>query len=153
MWFEEPIPPENVEEMAKVKHSTHVPIASGERLTTVYDAARAIEADAVSILQPDIGTCGGFIQSVKMAAIAEAHYVEIAPHLWGGAVLSAAVAQFSASIPNFLITECVLKANHFFSEITESFITWQDSCILLPDAPGLGVTFDDKALKPYLIDA
>jgi L-alanine-DL-glutamate epimerase-like enolase superfamily enzyme len=87
-----------------------------------------------------------------MAAIAEAHYVDMAPHLWGGAVLHAAVAQFSMSVPNFIITECILKADKFFSQITTEFLTWDKGYVYLPDAPGLGITLDDDALKSCLIE-
>ena len=84
MWFEEPVPPDNIEEMARVARQTSTPIATGERLTTKYEFARVVEAQAAAILQPALGRSGGILETKKIAAIAETHHVQIAPHLYCG---------------------------------------------------------------------
>ncbi len=90
LWFEEPTPPENPAEMARVATGTSIPIATGERLTTMYEFARVLEAGAASILQPATGRCGGVLDAKKIAAIAETHYALVAPHLYCGPIEAAA---------------------------------------------------------------
>ena len=82
LWFEEPVPPDDMAGMAKVRSHTSIPIAAGERLATKVEFARLISAAAVDILQPDLGRCGGLLEGKKIASIAEAHGVQIAPHCY-----------------------------------------------------------------------
>ena len=89
-WFEEPVPPENVGEMARVAAHTSIPIASGERLVTKYEFAELLEKQAAQIIQLDVGQCGGILESKKIAGMAEAHYAMIAPHMYVGPVAAAA---------------------------------------------------------------
>lgn len=150
-FMEEPIPPGNLEEMAKVKHSTNIPIAAGERIMTVYEASRAVEADALSILQPDLGTCGGISQAKKMAAVCEAHYVDLSPHLWGGPILISAAVELALSIPNFLIQESILTMNGFYSDITAEFLQWKNGYIYPSYKPGLGIELDESIIDKVLL--
>jgi len=152
MWFEEPVPPENMEEMARVRNSTVIPIAAGERMMTLFEATRAMELGAVSILQPDLGTCGGIGQAKKMSAIAEAHYVDISPHLWGGPILLSAAIQLALSIPNFLIQECIGTTQSFYKQITTTFATWENGFLYPSKSPGLGIELDEERIKTYLIE-
>ena len=105
LWFEEPMPPEMPEEMALVARATSIPIATGERLVTKYEFARVLECRAASILQMALGRVGGIMEAKKIAAMAETHYAQIAPHLYSGPVEGAANIQFAACLPNFLILE------------------------------------------------
>ena len=84
LWLEEPVPPENVDEMARVARSTSIPIATGERLASKYEFARVLNKQAASILQPALGRSGGILEGKKIAALAEVHYAQIAPHLYCG---------------------------------------------------------------------
>jgi galactonate dehydratase len=84
LWFEEPTPPEMPEEMAKVAAATTIPISTGERLTTKYEFARVLSTGAASILQLNLGRCGGLLEAKKIAGLAETHYAQIAPHLYCG---------------------------------------------------------------------
>ena len=104
-WFEEPVPPENFDEMARVASHTSIPIATGERLVTKYEFAQLLEKKAAQIIQLDVGQCGGITESKKIAAIAEAHYAVIAPHMYCGPIASAAAIQIDTCSPNFLIQE------------------------------------------------
>ena len=73
-WFEEPVPPENVDEMARVAAHTSIPIATGERLVSKYEFSEVLEKQAAQIIQLDVGQCGGIMEAKKIAGIAEAHY-------------------------------------------------------------------------------
>src|SRR3989441_2428677 len=105
MWFEEPVPPEMVEEMARVAAQTSIPIASGERLATKYEFASLIEKQAAGIIQVDVGQCGGILEAKKIAAIAEAHHALIAPHMYVGPIAAAAAIQLDTCSPNFMVQE------------------------------------------------
>ena len=83
-WFEEPVPPENVDEMARVARQTSIPIATGERLVTKYEFAQILNKQAAGIIQLDVGQCGGILESKKIAGMAEAHFAMIAPHMYVG---------------------------------------------------------------------
>ena len=151
LWFEEPTPPEMPEEMAKVAAQSRIPIATGERLTTKYEFARVLELGAARILQLNLGRVGGLLEAKKIAGMAEAHYAEIAPHLYCGPVVGAANIQISTCSPNFLILEGILDWSGFHAEILKAPIQWQDGYVIPPTAPGLGVELDEEvaAQNPY----
>jgi galactonate dehydratase len=147
LWFEEPVPPESAKEMATVKAKTTIPVATGERLFSVHDFIPLLETRAADILQPDLGSCGGISQCRKIAAMAEPFYVQIAPHVWGGPGITAAALQIAASIPNFLILESIYKSDGFFNEILTEPFQWEDGCLVVPERAGIGIDFDENALK------
>jgi 2-dehydro-3-deoxyphosphogalactonate aldolase len=151
LWFEEPVPPEMPEEMAAVARSTTIPIATGERLATKYEFARVLSLRAASILQMALGRVGGLLEAKKIAGMAEAHYAQIAPHLYCGPVEGAANIQLAACSPNFLILESIGTWSGFHSEILRQPIMWQDGYVIPPTAPGLGVELDEAvaARHPY----
>ncbi len=155
LWFEEPVPPERPEEMARVAKQTTIPIATGERLTTKYEFARVLELQAASILQPALGRVGGLLEAKKIAALAEANYAQIAPHLYCGPVEGVANIHLAACSPNFLILESIEDWTGFHNELLVSPINWQDGYIVPPTEPGLGIELNEEvALKhPYLDDA
>ncbi len=151
LWFEEPTPPEMPEEMAKVARQTSIPIATGERLATKYEFARVLETGAASILQLALGRVGGILEAKKIAGMAEAHYAQIAPHLYCGPIEGAANAQISACSPNFLILESIQTWGGFHSQILKKPMQWQDGYVIPPSEPGLGVELDEEvaAQHPY----
>ena len=136
LWFEEPTPPEMPEEMAKVARGTSIPIATGERLTTKYEFSRVLETGAASILQLNLGRVGGLLEAKKIAGMAEAHYAQIAPHLYCGPVVGAANIQLSACSPNFLVLEGIRDWGGFHAEILKTPIEWEDGYVIPPTAPG-----------------
>ncbi len=155
LWFEEPVPPESPEEMARVARQTSIPIATGERLTTKYEFARVLELQAASILQMALGRVGGLLEAKKIAGMAETHYAQIAPHLYCGPVEGAANAQIATCSPNFLILESIQTWGGFHAEILETPMRWEDGYVVPPTAPGLGVELDEEvaARHPYEGDA
>jgi galactonate dehydratase len=151
LWFEEPTPPEIPEQMAKVARGTSIPIATGERLTTKYEFTRVLEAGAAAILQLNLGRVGGLLEAKKIAGMAEAHYAQIAPHLYCGPVVGAANIQLSACTPNFLLLEGIREWGGFHAEILKTPIEWENGFVIPPKAPGLGVELDEAvaAAHPY----
>ena len=151
LWFEEPVPPENVDEMARVARSTGIPIASGERLATKYEFRELLEKQAASILQMALGRVGGILEAKKIAGMAEAYYAQIAPHLYCGPIEAAANIQIDTCSPNFLIQESIENFTGFHAEILKEPIQWQDGYIIPPTKPGLGVELNEEvaAKHPY----
>ncbi len=154
LWFEEPSPPEVPEEMARVARQTSIPIATGERLTTKYEFSRVLELQAASILQMALGRVGGILEAKKIAGMAEAHYAQIAPHLYCGPIEGAANIQLSACIPNFLILESIQTWGGFHSEILKKPIQWEDGHVIPPTEPGIGVELNEEVAEqnPYTGD-
>ena len=146
-WFEEPVPPENIDEMARVAAHTSIPIATGERLVTKYEFAELLKKQAAQILQLDVGQCGGILESKKIASMAEAHYALIAPHMYCGPVAAAAAVQLDTCSPNFLIQE--FNANDLHSEIFAEPIQFESGYITPPTGPGLGVELDESVVAKH----
>ncbi len=154
LWFEEPVPPDNIPEMAKVARQTSIPIAAGERLTTKAEFTRLLEAKAVSIVQLNLARAGGILEGKKIASIAEAFGAQIAPHLYNGPIGGAANVQLAACSPNFLILESIQDWSGFHSELLETPMQWENGYVIPPSAPGLGVTLNEGVARanPYTGD-
>ena len=151
LWLEEPVPPENVDEMARVARATSIPVATGERLATKYEFAQVLQKQAASILQLALGRSGGILEGKKIAGMAEAYYAQIAPHLYCGPIEGAANVQLDTCTPNFLIQESIDTWGGFHAEILIEPMQWQDGYIIPPTAPGIGVTLNEEvaARHPY----
>lgn len=149
LWFEEPVPPENPAGMARVAAATSIPIATGERLSTKYEFARVLEADAAAILQPNLARAGGLLEAKKIAALAEIHQAQIAPHLYNGPIAGAAAIQLAACIPNFLVLEGIRDWTGFHAELLKTPIRWEEGHVIVPDAPGLGVELDEDVARAH----
>ena len=151
LWFEEPVPPDAPEEMAKVARGTSIPVAAGERLATKYDFARLLDCGAAAILQLNLGRVGGLLEAKKIAGLAEVHHAQIAPHLYCGPVVGAANIQLATCSPNFLILEGIEQWGGFHAEILKAPIRWEAGYVLPPTEPGLGVEIDEEvaARHPY----
>jgi 2-dehydro-3-deoxyphosphogalactonate aldolase len=152
MWFEEPVPPENFEEMGKVSKATTIPIATGERLTTKFEFSKILQSQGASILQMNLGRVGGILEAKKIAGLAEAHYAQIAPHLYCGPIVGAANIQISTCIPNFLILEGIKNWGGFFAEILNEPIKWEKGYVIPPTKPGLGIELNESLIKKYYYD-
>jgi len=151
LWFEEPVPPENAEEMSRVARQTTIPIATGERLATKYEFAQLLAKQAASILQFALGRVGGILEAKKIAGMAEAHYAQIAPHLYCGPIELAANIQIDTCSPNFLIQESIKTCGGFHAEILTEPIQWEDGYLIPPTKPGLGVELNEEVAlsNPY----
>lgn len=142
------------EQMALVARGTRIPIATGERLTTKYEFARVLAAGAANILQLNLGRVGGLLEAKKVAALAEVHYAQIAPHLYCGPVVGAANIQIATCCTNFLILEGIQQWGGFHAQILKTPIRWEDGYVIPPTAPGLGVELNEAVAlaNPYPID-
>lgn len=151
LWFEEPTPPENPKEMARVARQTSIPVATGERLTTKYEFARVLEEQAASILQMALGRVGGMLEAKKIAGMAETYYAQIAPHLYCGPIEGAANAQLATCTPNFLILESIETWGGFHAEILNKPIRWENGYVIPSEEPGLGVELNESVAlaNPY----
>ncbi|MGF1552396.1 MAG: mandelate racemase/muconate lactonizing enzyme family protein [Paracoccaceae bacterium] len=149
LWFEEPVPPEMPEAMAEVARSTSVPISTGERLVTKYEFARVLACGGASILQPALGRVGGLWEARKVAAMAEAHYAHMAPHLYAGPIEGAANVQLAACIPNFLILESIEDWGGFHADLLTTPVRFEDGYVIPSDEPGLGVALNEDVARAH----
>jgi galactonate dehydratase len=154
LWFEEPVPPEMPEQMALVARATSIPIATGERLTTKYEFARVLSTGAANILQMNLGRVGGILEAKKVAALAEVHYAQIAPHLYCGPIVGAANIQIATCSPNFLILESIQRWGGFHAQLLKKPLVWEEGFVIPPTAPGLGVELNEAVAlaHPYAGD-
>jgi galactonate dehydratase len=143
MFIEEPIQPQNVDVMADIARSTHLPIATGERIFTKWGFREILEKGAASILQPDLCHAGGINEVRIIAGMAEAYYAGIAPHNPLGPISLAAGIQLDASIPNFIAQEHVSLGEGYLKQPFEI----KDGFIDIPSGPGLGIELDENALE------
>lgn len=142
MFIEEPCQAQNHDIMAEIARSTHLPIATGERVFTKWGFREVLEKKAATILQPDMCHAGGITEVRLIAGMAEAYYASIAPHNPLGPISLAAGVQLAASIPNFLIQEQVSLGEGYLKKP----FTVRTGYLDLPTAPGLGVELDDNAM-------
>jgi len=149
-FFEEPVYPENVDEMARVARMTTIPIATGERLVTKFEFVEVLAKQAAGIIQLDVGQCGGITESKKIATMCEAHYAVIAPHMYCGPIAASAAVQLDTCSPNFLVQE--FNTNDLHSEIFVEPITIENGFITPPTGPGLGVELNNAVVRRQLSD-
>jgi galactonate dehydratase len=147
LWFEEPTPPDNTAEMAKVAQAVRIPIATGERLTTKVEFSAVLQAGAATILQPALGRSGGIWETKKIAAIAEVYNAQMAPHLYAGPIEWAANIQLAASIPNLLMAETI--ETPFHDALIKGSIRVEDGFVTPPTAPGLGIEVDEALARAH----
>lgn len=148
-FFEEPLRPENIEALADLHRKISIPIATGEMLYTKYQFRDLLAAGAADIVQPDLLICGGLLEARKIAAMAEAHYVTVAPHNPLGPVSTAVSAHFAAATPNFSILEYVPDAAGPMRDLVVEPLAYADGYVTLPEAPGLGIELNDKAFHGH----
>jgi galactonate dehydratase len=151
LFLEEPIPPESASDLARVRAASRVPIAAGERLTSIYEVRPFLEQGAVDVLQCDPVACGGFTGARKIAALAEAHYVPLAPHNPNGPIATVVCAHLLTAIPNAGLLETVGSQEDArrFAEIVEPMPAVAAGALTVEDAPGLGVRIRDGALERF----
>src|SRR4029434_2259836 len=148
-WVEEPVNADSVCAMAEVRAATDIPIAAGESLFTRFDFKDLIEARAVDILQPDPAIAGGITEVVRIAALASAHQLTLAPHLWGSALLFATGLHLAAALPNVVILEYSMGFNPMLRGLSPDEFVIRDSRLEIPDQPGLGVTVNGDFVRQY----
>jgi galactonate dehydratase len=155
-WVEEPVPPDNLEAMAKASAKINIPVATGERIHTRFETRRLLELGAIDVLQTDITESMGILEGKKIAAMADAYYVTFAPHNVGGPLSTAACLHLAACTTNFKIQE---HFNDFVDSWVKEAATGpgypevKDGYFSLPGGPGLGVTINEEFIKDHPMQA
>ena len=147
LWFEEPCPPDMPEAMAEVARHTSIPIATGERLTSVSEFTRLLTLGAASILQPNLSRAGGITAGKKIAAVAEGFGAQVAPHLYCGPITGAANLAVACTIPNFLVLEGIQEWGGFHAEILTRPVQWEDGHVVPFTEPGLGTEVNEDVAR------
>ena len=150
LFYEDPVPPDNIEALQRVQDNVDIPIAAGERHSHIWGVRQLIEREIVDVVQPDTGRIGGISQMMKIAAMAEAHYITVAPHSGSlGPVAEYAAIHVLAAIPNALILERVHDDVPVRYDVTLPHIETIDGHIEVPDRPGLGVDIDEDGVLAH----
>jgi galactonate dehydratase len=149
-FYEDPILPDNFDAMALVANNIHIPIATGERLHTIYEFEMLLKRGAVQYVRPDVCMAGGLTHSKKIAALAEAHHVGVVPHNPLSPVSTAACIQLAACIPNFALQEYPKGEDEAPKrEIVKSALRAEAGFLIIPDAPGIGIELAEGAQERY----
>jgi L-alanine-DL-glutamate epimerase-like enolase superfamily enzyme len=148
-WMEEPISPDNKNGTAEVRASTVTPIAAGESEFTRFDMRDLAVLKAVDVLQPDAAIIGGITESWRVAALATAHQLELAPHCWGSALSFMAGVNIAFASPSAVIIEFSSGGNPMMYDLVKEKIEAVDGFIPAPTAPGLGMSIDWDFVKEF----
>jgi galactonate dehydratase len=149
LFFEEPCPTEDIEATAQVTRQSRIPIATGERLVGRNQFRELFERRACHIIQPDLSHCGGLWEARKIAAMAEAYSMAVAPHNPNGPIATAAVVHFALATPNWLIQEAIASDVPWRNEVIVNPVEVVDGSIAPPTRPGLGIDVDEQAAAKY----
>ncbi len=148
-WFEEPISPDNRHGTAEVRASTTIPIAAGESEYTAFDVRDLIEVRALDVVQPDSAIIGGITESMRVAHLAHAYQLELAPHCWGSAFSFMAGVNVAFAAPAATIIEFSLGGNPMMYDLVNEKIEAVNGMIQVPKAPGLGLTPNWDFVKEF----
>jgi galactonate dehydratase len=150
-WFEEPCWPETVDDIALIQRAVSTPIATGERLVSQYAVREYLEKRACSVLQCDITHVGGLSEMRRVAAMAEAYRVSLAPHNPQGPVSTAASLEFGLSAPSYIICESVHGDVPWRQDIvSESFTVEKQGRLVRPgQRPGLGIEINETEVAKH----
>jgi galactonate dehydratase len=149
MWFEEPVPEDDIASMAEVKAKSQVPIAAGERIVTKYRFQELLAARAADIIQPDVCHMGGIRAIEEVAAMAEVNYIPVAPHNPNGPVATAATLNALIAMPNALIIEYWVDAQKVRRDLIKEYFDVRDGYVYPSTKPGLGIEVNESALDRY----
>ena len=159
-WIEEPLPPGDLRGYAELRARSPIPIAAGEAHHTVRDFRALIDGRCIDIVQPSISGTGGLGEARRIATLAQAANLRVAPHVWGGAVGLATACHFIASLPATPHTahppwpqmlEYDMSDNALRTELLRTPLTLEAGHVLLPDGPGLGIELDPAAVERYRV--
>jgi L-alanine-DL-glutamate epimerase-like enolase superfamily enzyme len=150
-WLEEPVSADNVAGQAEVRAFTDIPIASGESEQTRFAFRDLIAARAVDILQPDVAIAGGITETLRIAALATAHGLTMAPHLWGSAILFASGLHLAIATPCVTLLEFTRGENPLLHELVQEPFDLRDGFVHASDKPGLGITLNREFARSITV--
>ena len=148
-FLEEPLRMENIDALADLRAKAQIPIATGECLYTKFEFRELLARHAADIVQPDICLAGGFLEQRKIASMAEAHYVMVAPHNPMGPLATMINVHFAACTPNFLVLEYTPDDASPRKDLVKDPILVKDGYLPIPDKPGWGYEVNEEALRRY----
>jgi L-alanine-DL-glutamate epimerase-like enolase superfamily enzyme len=148
-WLEEPVTADDKIGLAEVRRASSIPISTGESEFTRHDFREIAELRGADVLQPDLAIAGGLTEGVRIAAIASAFNLRLAPHLWSGAPAFAAGLALAASQSAGFILEYSLGANPLLHELVHETFPVIDGQVDIPDRPGLGITVDEDFVRRH----
>jgi galactonate dehydratase len=150
LFVEDPIPPDSVLAMRAFADRVSVPVAAGERNTTIWEFAEYLERPGVAFIRPDVGIAGGITHVKKICALAESFHAGILPHaVPSGPVAVAAHVQLGMCVPNWELQEHVPQDQPRWTDLVDNVIEIRDGYLLAPDRPGLGIDLDDAGLARH----
>ena len=148
LYLEDPLAPQSIEALSAIAPHIPIPIATGERLYSLYQFKQLIDSKAVSLIRPDLSLVGGITQAKKIAALAEAAFIGIFPHLMGSPVNTAAFVQLDAAIPNYVLQESNESADTL-NEMLDEPLQREGGYVLVSDRPGIGVEIREEKLSRF----
>jgi len=160
-WIEEPLPPGDLRGYAELRARSPIPIAAGEAHHTIRDFKALIDGRCIDIVQPSVPGVGGLTEARRIASLAQASNLRVAPHVWGGAVGLATACHFIAALPatphivdhppHPLMLEYDMSDNELRTRLLKTPLTLEAGHILLPEGPGLGIELDRPAIERYRV--
>ena len=148
-FYEDPMLPDSPAKMGEVQQQCNIPIATGERFTTIFEYQQLLESAACAYIRPDLCLCGGLSGSKKVSAMAEAQHVKVIPHNPLSPVSTAACVQLDACIPNFALQEYTGESEPPKSDLLLEPLELISGYLTVPEGPGLGITLNEDALTSY----
>lgn len=151
LWLEEPVPAENVNALAQVKASSSTVICTGENQYTRFEFLELFTAKACDVIMPDLAKAGGIAEAKRIADLADAHYIPIAPHNVSSPLGMMAACHVLASVPNFLVLELHALNIPWWNDLCDGdhpFV--QDGYMTVSERPGIGVELNDEVAKTLL---
>jgi galactonate dehydratase len=150
LFVEDPIPPDSVHGLRAFAAKVGVPVAAGERNTTIWEFAEYLERPGVDFVRPDVGIAGGITHVRKICALAEAFHADVLPHaVPSGPVATAAAVQVGMCTPNWELQEHRPQTGPDWTDVVDQVIEVRDGYLLAPDRPGLGIELDDAGLAKH----
>ena len=155
-FYEDPMLPDSPNLMSEIQKNCNIPIATGERFTSIYEFQQLLEAKATSYIRPDLCLAAGISGCKKIAAMAESFHVKVIPHNPLSPVSTAACVQLDASIPNFALQEYTGEDEKPKSDLIINPIKLDNGYLIVPEGPGLGITINEESLSlgenPKILD-
>jgi galactonate dehydratase len=148
-WYEEPVPPGRVDETLEIRRRIQQPMAGGEMLFGIAGFAPLSRTRAVHVIMPDVKHCGGLLELTKIAAMAEADGVQVAPHNPSGPVSTAASIQVCAVLNNFRLLEFQWGEVDWRHEVLQPHEIFEQGAIRVPDRPGFGIELNEKLVRAH----
>ncbi len=146
-FYEDPMLPDSPSAMKQIKNQCRLPIATGERFTSIFDFQNLLELNATDYIRPDLCLASGISGCKKISAMAEAKHIKVIPHNPLSPISTAACVQLDASIPNFALQEYTGESEYPKNKLLVKPLKLEKGYLIVPEEPGLGIELNDESLK------